>query len=122
MALVGVLVVGAIASAAAISILYIGLGSARTSFAEEQSAQARSLANACAEEALQKIRDSKAFVGSGDLSLGGGSCRYTVSALAGQARTIVASGAVGSIVRKLSVSISAINPVITVVSWREVAD
>ena len=120
--LISVLVVGAVGVAIATSLILLGLGSSRTSFAIEQSNQAKGIANACAEEALQQIRDSTPFTGSGNLTLGQGTCAYTVTSQGGQNRTITSSGTVGSIMRKVKIIIDTINPTIQVVSWQEVAD
>jgi len=121
-ALITVLVTGAIGVAVAVSLLLLGLSSSRTSFSLEQSNQAKALANSCAEEALQKIRDSVPFEGSDGLALGQGTCEYTVTKQTAQNRTITASGAVGTLIRKTKIIINKITPAIQVVSWQEVAD
>src|SRR3990167_10115613 len=120
--LISVLVVGAVGLSITVSLILLGLGSSRTSFSVEQSNQAKGLANACAEEAMQQIRNSTLFIGSGNLSLGQGVCGYTVTGGVGQSRTIAASGTVGTVIRKVKIIINQINPTIQVVSWQEVAD
>jgi len=120
--LVSVLVVGAVGTAISASVVLLGLGASRTSFAIEQSNQAKALSIACSDEALMQIRYDTSYSGSGNLTLGQGTCSYTVAAGAGEARTITSSGTVGTITRKVETSISAINPAITVSSWQEVAD
>ena len=120
--LLSVLVVGAVGTSIAISLILLGLGSSRTGFAEEQSDQSKALANACAEEGLQQISDSMSYAGSGTLTLGQGLCIYIVTSQGGQNRTIVASGTVGTITRKVKIIINQINPTIRVVSWQEVAN
>lgn len=120
--LISVLVVGAVGVAVTLSLILLGLGSSRTSFAVEQSNQAKALANACAEEALEQIRDSTPFTGTGNLTLGQGTCAYTVTSQGGQNRTVTASGTVGTIIRKVKIIINKINPTITATSWQEVAD
>ena len=120
--LITVLVIGAVGVAIAVSLLLLGLGSSRTSFALEQSNQAKALANACSEEALQQIHDSNPFEGSGNLTLGQGACTYTITKLVGQNRTITASGTVGTVIRKVSISLDKITPSINITSWQEVAD
>ena len=117
--LVSVLVVGAVGVAIATSLILLGVGSSRTSFAIEQSNQAKGLANACAEEALEQIRDSTPFTGTDNLTLGQGTCSYTVTSQGGQNRTITASGTVSTVVRKVKIIINTINPTITVTSWQE---
>jgi hypothetical protein len=120
--LISVLVLGAVGVAISLSLLLLGVGSSRTGFSVEQSSQAKALANACAEEALQQIRDSTPFVGSGGLALGQGTCSYSVTSQGAQNRTVSASGTVGTIGRKVKVIINKINPSIIVVSWQEVDD
>lgn len=121
--LISVLVVGAVGVAITLSVILLGLGSSRTSFALEQSNQAKVLANACAEEALQQIEDSTPFTSTGtSLTLGLGTCTYTVTNDGGQNRTITATGTVGTMIRKSTIIINQISPLITVTSWQEVAD
>lgn len=120
--LISVLVVGAVGAAITLSLILLGLGSSRASFAVEQSSQAKSIVNACTEEALQQIREFTPFIGSGGLTLGQAACSYTVTSQGGDARTIDASGTVGTVVRKVKVIISAINPSIIITSWQEVSN
>lgn len=120
--LITVLVIGVIGVAISISLLLLGLGSSRTSFALEQSNQAKALTNACTEEALQQIRDSTPFEGTRNLTLDQGTCTYTVTKLAGQNRTITATGTAGTIVRKASITLDKITPSINITSWQEVVD
>lgn len=122
-ALIAVLVLGAVGTAVGISLILLGLGSSRTSFSLEQSNQAKALANACSEEALQKIRESTSFSGASTIFLGSGSCTYQV-AVTGQTRSITTSGTAGTIIRKVKIRLT-INPQnlkFTIASWQEVAD
>ena len=121
-ALITVLVTGAVGVAITVSLILLGLGSSRTSFSLEQSNQAKALANACSEEALQQIRDSTPFTGTGNLTLGRGTCAYAVVNDGAQNRTVSASGTVGTVVRKVKITIDKINPSINITSWQEVAD
>lgn len=104
------------------SIILLGLGFSKTSFAHYQSNQAKALANACSEEALQKIQEATSFSGSSTITLGDGTCFYTVTKLSGQNRTVTSSGTVGAIIRKVSISIDQVTPTIHIASWQEVAD
>jgi len=121
-ALITVLVIGAVGIAIATSLLLLGLGLSRTSFAIEQSNQAMALANACAEEALQQIRDATPFEGTNNLTLGQGNCTYTVTKQLGQNRTITASGTVGTVTRKVKITLDKITPSINITNWQELAD
>ena len=118
--LISILLIGAIGSAVAISLILIGLGSSRTGLGIQQSAQARAVVTACVESALQEMREKTSYSGSSSFTLGAGNCTYTVTALSGQNRTITATGTVASSIRKLSLTITAINPKILVSSWQEI--
>lgn len=120
--LISVLILSAVGTVIVVAILVLGSGSVRSGLALEQSVQAKALANACAEEALQQISDSIPFTGSGGLSLGQGTCSYTVASQGGQNRTVEASGTVDSVVRKVAITIDQIAPSISIVSWQEVDD
>ncbi len=121
-ALISVLIVGVVGVSIATSLILLGLGSSKTSFALEQSAQAKALAMACAEEGLQKIQESTSYTGNGTLTLGQGACAYTVASQGGQNRTVSAYSTVGTLVRKEKIIITRVNPTIEIDSWQEVAD
>lgn len=120
--LLSILVVGAVALAITLSVIMLGLGVSRTSLVVQQLYQARGLAQACVEEGLQQIRDATPYTGSGNLSLGQGSCTYTVTSQGGQNRTVTASGTVGTVVRRITVVVGGITPQITITSWQDVAN
>lgn len=117
--LMSVLIVAALGSAISVSLLLLGLGTSRTSFSVEQSYQAKSIADACAEEGLQQIRSSTGFTGSGNITFTRGSCTYTVTNGGAQNRTVIATGTVGTVVRKVTVTIDTITPKLNVTSWLE---
>ncbi|MEI8060835.1 MAG: hypothetical protein WCG99_00900 [Candidatus Berkelbacteria bacterium] len=120
--LIGVLVVSAVGLVVATSMLFLGLSYSRSSLALSQSDIGKSLADACAEDALQRIRDNTAYSGTNNLTINGDSCTSTVTAGVGQIRTIDSSGTINGVVRKVKVTISQISPKIIISSWQEVAD
>ncbi len=120
--LVSVIVLGAITAVITSSILILGLDLSRTSFALEQSSIAKGLADTCAEEALQQIRDDTPFTGTGNISFEWGDCSYTVIDSGGQNRTITATSTAETAIRKTKIIISAINPRVIITTWEEVAD
>ncbi len=120
--LVSVLLIGAIGSAIALSLILLGLSSSRTSFVYEQSEQAKALANACVEEAEQRIHDPPSFIGSGSLSFAQGTCSYVVASQGGSSRTVTASGTVGTVTRKVKIILYSFSPMLQITSWQEVAD
>ncbi len=114
-----VILTGAIGVAIVVSVLGLGIGAARDGLAGEQSGKAKELAVACVEHALEYVRSSTAYLGNDNLSLGSGSCTYAVTDLGGESRQVIATGTVGTVVRKLTVVIAAINPTIIISSWQE---
>ncbi len=120
--LLSVMIIGAVSLAIVASMLLSGLGTSRTSFANQQSIQAKALASACMNEALQQIRDNTSFTGFSSLSLGQGDCGYVVTNTGGEKRTIQASSTVSLSIRKTQATITQINPSIIVSSWQEVPD
>ena len=119
--LVSILVIGAVGLAVVTSLVLLGVGSSRSSFSLEQGSQAKALANACAEEALQQIWNDDAFVGTGNLTLGQGNCSFAVSSVI-LPKTIVATGMIGTTARKISITIDALRPYLHIVSWQEIAN
>ena len=120
--LLSVLIVGAVGVAIATTLLLQGTNRSRSSFALQQQAQARALADACAEEGLQQLADNNSFTGTAGLTLGAGECSYTVVDTGGSTRRVEATGTVGTIVQKARIEVSALSPQITLSSWQEVAD
>lgn len=121
-ALLSVLIVGAISISTTMTMLVSGVKMTQSALADQQSMQALGYADACAEEALQQIRESTSFNGSGSLSFPLGSCSYTVTRDGGQNRTIEAEGTVDAVIRRVLVEVNQINPTIEITQWREVAN
>jgi hypothetical protein len=123
-ALLSVLIVGAISTVIGVSLLLLGTNASRTSFALQQSNQSKALANACAETALQMIRNDTTYTTADtSFALGQGTCHYTVvNNPSGENKKITAYGTVGTMTRKVQITTTAINPKIIISSWQEVAD
>lgn len=119
-ALLAVLIIGAASLAIATTLLISGADMQRQALAEQQSIDARNLATACAEEGLQQIHDSTIFTGTNNLSLGLGSCSYTVTNTGGATRTIDSSGTVNGIVRKIKVYVTINTSSLSITSWQDV--
>jgi hypothetical protein len=120
-ALITVLIVGAASLAVALALLVGGADSQRSALVTQQSAQARSLAKSCVEEALQQMRDNQAYVGTNTLTFPQGSCTYIVTNTGGNNRTISASGTVGNVVRKISAYATITSSSLSITSWQEVS-
>lgn len=121
-ALTSIIIIMAVIALIAISAGLLAISESNMGLTKDLSAKAYYLADACIEEALQEINDSIPFIGTGGLTIGSGSCSFTVTSTGGQTRLIDASGTVGSITRKVEVEIDAITPNINITMWQEVAD
>lgn len=119
-ALLAVLIVGAVALAISLGVLLTSTDIQRSVLIEQQSAQARSLARACAEEGLQQIHDNNNFTGTNTLTLGQGSCTYTVTTTGSSTRSIASSGIINNVVRKCQVYATIGSSSISITSWQEV--
>lgn len=120
--LLAVLLVSAAGITIAVSLISLGLGASLTGSAVERSEESRALADACAEEGLDRIHGLMLYAGTEVIPLGQGSCTFTVTLLSGQNREVTASGTVGAAVRKVKISLDQITPTIRITSWQEVAD
>lgn len=116
--LLGVVVVGVVCLAISTSLMLTGTDSQRAALVVQQSAQARQLAHACAEEGLQQLQTSTTYTGTAGLTMGAGTCTYTVANPGGSARTVTAVGAVGDSVRNVQVS-ATIGSTISITTWQD---
>lgn len=120
-ALLAVLILGAVATAIATTLLLTGADAQRSNLIIQRTIQARQLANGCVEEALQKLHDSSAYTGADSLSLDGNTCSYTVANTGGSNRTINVTSTVGNVVRKVTTYVTIGSSSISVTSWQEVS-
>jgi len=118
-ALLSVLIVGAAATAIALAVLLTGTDAQRAALVLQRQRQARGLAVACGEEAAQQVHDNIAFSGTNNLSLGQGSCTYIVAGSTATTRTISATGTVGTVVKKVTATITVGATTLTMSSWKE---
>lgn len=120
--LIGVLIVGAFGLAVALYLILSGLYSYQNSYLLEQSARAKTLANACVESALNHIQLCSITSGAGSVQIDGQICSYEIIINSEQGRIIQSTATVGSVVRKVKVVVSQIDPLAIVDSWQEVSD
>ncbi len=118
--LLAVLIVGAIGTAIAVTILTLGIDASRAALTQQLAQAAKAAASACAEEALEQIRLNANYSGSGSLSFANSNCTYTVTG--GVSTTSAATGISGTVTRKVKVILSTVQPLLTPSSWQEVGD
>lgn len=87
---------------------------------DTKSHQARAYANACAELALENMRNNNNFIGASNGIIDGNICNYSVSNLGGNNRSIAVSADVGTVTRRLQIYTSGFNPII-ISSWKDVS-
>ncbi len=121
-ALISVLIIGAVGLVIVTSLISLGIGSSQTFFSFEQTNKAMSFADACAEESLLKIREENDFIGVGNILFDEGICFYEVEDIGGENRNIFIEGEVGIIKKRIKIVVSEINPKIIITSWQEVGD
>jgi hypothetical protein len=117
--LISVVIVGAIATSIAVALLFLGSADSKNAISHLNSDKAKASANACAEEALEQLRSNTGFVGANVVALNGGNCSYTVVNTGVNSRSVTVSSTVDGIVRRVGISVTALNPKITAV-WQEV--
>ena len=115
-----VIILGSIALSLTIAISTSSLWSAQGSISTKQSNQAKALVNACAEVALETIRQNNSYTGSNTLVLEGNECQYTVSNGGGSQRIISVTGIVEGVTRKIEITTESFNP-LSIGSWQEVS-
>lgn len=120
-ALLAVLIVGSAATAIGVTLLVTGTDAQRSNLVLMQSAQARQLAHGCVDEALQKIHDSTTYTGTDSVTMGTGSCSYTVTNTGGSNRTITTTSTIGNVVRKVTTYVTIGTSSISITSWQEVS-
>lgn len=120
-ALLSVLIVGAVVTAVSATLLLSGTDASRSTLIDQQSVQARNLADGCGEEALQLIQTTTAYTGSGTLTLSAGTCNYTVTSTGASTRTIDANSTVNNVVRKIKVYVTINSASLSITSWQDVS-
>lgn len=116
-----VIVLGSVALGLILYLSTSSLWSIRSSIGSATSNQTRALIDACAEVALETMRENTSYTGSDSVTLEGNMCSYTVISNGGDVRTITVMGTIGNITRKLRITSTAFNPIL-ISSWQEVGD
>lgn len=122
-AITSILIVSAIVLAIGIGVSLRAIGETDMSLGEELSIRALNLADACAEDAMLKLKNNLSY--SGDESIvidGSNSCDILlVEGSGNNNRIIKTESLVGGYKRKVKVEITTVSP-LNVASWGEVSD
>jgi hypothetical protein len=120
--LISVLVIGSIATLIVLTTLFLGVDYTKSTINTMQFSQAKYVAEACTEEALQRINLLPPYAGTDTLNVGNGSCTFSVTSGVGQNKTVTSTGNVGMNTRKIYITLDVLLPTINITSWQEVAD
>jgi hypothetical protein len=116
-ALIAVLIITAATLAISLSMNVISIGETQTGLIRQQSAQSFSLADACLQEALVRLKRDASFT-DGGLKVNEGLCTITIIK-DGSDRVITVAASVNTIIRQFESRITLTNGTIAVHYWKE---
>lgn len=122
-ALISIIIIGAVILAVTIGLSLRSIGETDMALSGELSNRALALADACAEDALLKLKNDLNYSGNESIIIGGESC--DILAIGGSGnfnRTINTQSAVSGYTKKIKVEVPQISPAMEIASWEEVAD
>jgi len=118
-AMTAVLILGIVATVLLPSILLINTDNIRVEMAVSSSGKALNLANACAETALNKLRNNSSYTGNETITYSIGNCQILTFVGSSPNYTIRTRSTINNYTKKIQVITSQITPVIIVTSWQE---
>jgi predicted RND superfamily exporter protein len=118
-ALTGVVILGIVATILLPSIILINTDNVRVETAIAQSGVALNLASACAETALNNLRNNNSYTGNATLTYPNGTCQIQTITGTTPNFTIQTTSTIGGFTKKIRVVTSQISPAIVLSSWQE---
>lgn len=120
MLLGSVIVVGAVATGLAFSLLQTSSSNAKMTAVDIGTAKSYLYSENCIESALQSLRDDSGYVGPSTIVYSDGDCSAEISVGAGENRTIESTGTSGFSQSLIEVEVVGLSPVIVIDSWKEI--
>jgi hypothetical protein len=117
--LVVIVLVAASALILARNAAFLGLGELELGYTSQKGGEAFAAADGCMEEAFRRMRLDSGYAG-GSLNVSNGSCTIVVAG--SNPYTIIVAGTTGNYHKKIEAVITLAGNVITVDSWRELAN
>lgn len=117
-----VIITGTVAFVVVLALAVISISSSRISNNFSYSLKAKSMANACAMEALINIRNDENFLGEHELIEGDYSCNYIINDLGSSEREILVWSEVSGVTKKIKIKTAIAFPKMNLEYWEEVAD
>ncbi|MBI4101603.1 MAG: hypothetical protein HY443_01390 [Candidatus Nealsonbacteria bacterium] len=122
-AIISTLIISAVLLLATLAGVNSGIVQSKMAFQKNQFSENYYLAQACAEEALMRLKENSAYSGSETINLDQNSCQILfVEKGKSQARTVKVSGSLYNLAKKMKIEVSRINPLMEIQSWEELAD
>lgn len=122
-ALITILIISAVTLLIAVSSSLFGISETDMGLIVDQSTQSYYLANACAEYALERLKNNINYAGDETLDIDDGSCYiYLPEGSGNENRTIKVTGTLANKTRKIKIIIEKVNPSMTINSWQEVSE
>ena len=123
-ALMSVIILGVAGGLITLTLYLTGVEGTQSSDLYIKSSEAKALADACLEIALGKIITSLSSLETGSLTLGNGSCNFSITNGIGSIKYISSTANVADIIRKVSVIVDpsqfTSNHTIKILSWQEI--
>ncbi|MDA3802276.1 MAG: hypothetical protein PF488_00025 [Patescibacteria group bacterium] len=120
--IITVITISAVSISVVLSLIFSSLGIISSGQSLKSLAQADAAANACVEEALERIRQDNNYQTSFSLSETDYSCQADISQISSSQFEIQSTGMSKDSYKKIRVTTSAIIPIITISSFGSVAD
>jgi hypothetical protein len=119
--LISVVIIGAISSAILASLLLLGNSASILSLSIHQSAGAQAAAQACAEYALQKLRNDPTYAGNETRTFPDSTCDIlSIGGIGNENRLLCTEGHQGDAVRRLQIIIERVLPAVRIGTFEEV--
>lgn len=121
-ALITILIISAFVLLIASSAGLFGISESDMGLLENQSIESYYLANACAEYALERLKNNLNYSGEETLDIDDGSCYiYTPEGSGNEDRVIKVTGTIANQTRKIKIILETVNPGAEISSWQEVS-
>lgn len=121
MALTSILIISAISLGIAVSISLLGVGESKSSLALKKGQEALTIAQACGEESLFRLKKDSTYT-SGSLNVGNGTCNISVTG-SGADRTVDVIAHISDLSlyeKKIRLVVKLSGTAVNLISWQEI--
>jgi hypothetical protein len=122
-ALISMLILSAIGLLISVGLFTRAHGESLMNVQDDLALQARQAATACAEYGLMQLKTSNTYAGNEVRSVGGYTCKVLTPGGSGSTnRTISATSTISGVNAKVTVTVTSIDPTMSISSWTDVVD